>query len=377
MDSLGIPRHVFISFPSSQRPFVDKLCKDLSSQGLSVWTDYQYLTPGTPDWESAIRAAIRESYAVLLVASREVPDSPYVKAELSLARARQRPIYPLWAEGEHWVDCVPLEHAHTQYVDLRGGKYSDGVRWLVSRLQSTQDAVLPRHVPVKAYMASNAESHWAEPAPFPPGFFGISLGEDRENREDESGVLVRSTGYTSLGGLLNELYVEYLRNRFKPLTYGKEWVLVEDGIINCRVIAPWSWAESLTKGTGEIPLDWLTQASLQSCGFVAGTRWRIERVKGKDVTAIAWHDRRLAQTVTRELKLIYILRSRGLLEDIPSDQVIPHEYAELQVLCDLEPYDPYAEQVNVRFFRQTMDRSYVKEDWYKFMVRRYETMPDD
>jgi hypothetical protein len=97
MESSGIPRHVFISFPSSQRPFVDKLSKDLSSQGLSVWTDYQHLTPGTPDWESAIRAAIRESYAVLLVASREVPDSPYVKAELSLARARKRPIYPLWA----------------------------------------------------------------------------------------------------------------------------------------------------------------------------------------------------------------------------------------------------------------------------------------
>jgi hypothetical protein len=344
------------------------MSKELSSHGLYVWTDYLHLTPGTPDWELAIRVAIRESYAVLLVASDEVPNSPYVKAELSVAQARKRPVYPLWAAGKDWIDCVPLELAHTQYIDLRGHKYSEGVELLVSRLQSTLETVLPRHAPVKDYRtvldASSPFSRMVN-ASLPPGYLGISLEGERDRLRDESGVFVRPAGYASVSDLLDDLYAEYLRSRFKPVTYGKEWILVEGTSRDRHVLAPWNWAVSLTQGQREVPFDWLAQTPLESCGLVAGTRWHVEEVDARRVTAIAWRDRRLARAMPHSIKLFYTLVLDKYLERVPPDQIIPHEYEELQVLYNAERFDDLAD---IQFFSQTTDRGYEERSRYKITL---------
>lgn len=224
-------------------------------------------------------------------------------------------------------------------------------------------------------MVSGAGGHWMEPAPLPSGFFGISLGDGKEKREDESGVFVRSTGYTCVRDLLDDLYVEYLRNRFKPLTYGKDWVLVEDTARARRVIAPWDWAVSLARGQAEVPFDWQTQASLRSCGLVAGTRWSVKEVEAKRLAAIAWRDRRLAKGIRHFIKLYYSLMADGYLEVVPPDKIIPQEYDMLQVLYNLD-----SDQAEGQFLRQTMDRRYEEDMFLRRSLERLErleTEPND
>jgi hypothetical protein len=96
--------------------------------------DHERLTPGTPDWEEAVREAIRKAQAVVLVASPQSRQSRYVKDELRIAELYQRPIYPLWAEGEQWIEAIPLGMGGTQYSDARGASYQQGVQALVAAL---------------------------------------------------------------------------------------------------------------------------------------------------------------------------------------------------------------------------------------------------
>jgi TIR domain len=127
MNPSTIPQHVFISFSQADKDFVEKFTGKLREEGIPIWIDYGNLVVGTPDWEAAIRDAISASFAVLLIASPESTKSPYVKGELNVARARGCPIYPVWATGTEWANCVPLEMTMTQYIDCRGERYSKGV----------------------------------------------------------------------------------------------------------------------------------------------------------------------------------------------------------------------------------------------------------
>jgi hypothetical protein len=117
-----LPEHIFISFSNSDKDLVKKSSQDLEEGGIPVWTDYEKLVPGTPDWESAIRGAIDRSFAVLLVASPDSRKSVYVKGEVNVAETKGRNVYPLWGRGQDWPDCVPLGMTTTQYIDIRGRK---------------------------------------------------------------------------------------------------------------------------------------------------------------------------------------------------------------------------------------------------------------
>ena len=115
--------YVFISYPRFEEVFVKRLAQDSAARGLQVWRDETNIAPGSPDWEAAIRDAICNAYAVVLIASPKVTKSLYIKGELSLAK-RYHPncIYPIWIGGTEWTDCVPIDFINTQYIDMRGEK---------------------------------------------------------------------------------------------------------------------------------------------------------------------------------------------------------------------------------------------------------------
>ena len=115
--------HVFISYSRANFQFVQRLVADLQRSGITVWVDQSGLTPGTPDWETALRDAIGKAHAVILIASEDARKSPYVKDELRLAHdVHHLPIYPLWVAGTQWINCIPLGWGGTQYIDARGGE---------------------------------------------------------------------------------------------------------------------------------------------------------------------------------------------------------------------------------------------------------------
>lgn len=126
--------HVFISYSRANREFVEQFVADLQRQHIEVWIDKRGLVAGTPDWEQALRDAIRHARAVILIASPQSRSSRYVKDEISIAEMYQRPILPIWADGNEWMDSIPMGYGHTQAVDARGTRYNEGVSEIINRL---------------------------------------------------------------------------------------------------------------------------------------------------------------------------------------------------------------------------------------------------
>ena len=72
--------HVFVSFANVDVDVVRRLANRLQAQGVAVWTGDEKLSPGTLDWEQAVRGAIDASFAVVLVASPASARSVYYGA---------------------------------------------------------------------------------------------------------------------------------------------------------------------------------------------------------------------------------------------------------------------------------------------------------
>ena len=60
---------VFISYSRDDSDFVNRLRDDLSANGVDVWLDKTGLKAGTRNWEQALREAVREAHAMVLVAT--------------------------------------------------------------------------------------------------------------------------------------------------------------------------------------------------------------------------------------------------------------------------------------------------------------------
>lgn len=133
--ALSAPR-VFISYSRQDSDFVERLKGDLLGNSLDAWVDTSNLSPGTADWESAIRQGIMASYAVILIATPESRQSPYVKDELAIARDSGKSVLPIWAAGNTWSDCIPLGWGNIQFVDGRGANYTIALQALVTSIRA-------------------------------------------------------------------------------------------------------------------------------------------------------------------------------------------------------------------------------------------------
>ncbi len=128
--------YVFVTYSRTDTSFVNRLVGDLREQGIDAWIDRFDLELGTPDWEEAIRTAIRGAKAVLLIATPSSRRSRYVKDELGIASMYRRTIYPVWVEGDEWMESVPLGLGSFQAIDARGAAYEEAVHQLSTAITS-------------------------------------------------------------------------------------------------------------------------------------------------------------------------------------------------------------------------------------------------
>ncbi|MDX2161526.1 MAG: HEAT repeat domain-containing protein [bacterium] len=145
--------HVFVSYSTKDYPFVERLRANLNAAHISYWLDTESLMPGTPNWEKAIKKAIQDVAAVILVATPNVPDSSYVTWEIAVALMFNKPIYAVWADGDHWVQCVPAEIYRTQHIDMRGAAFDSGFGKLTGALSGTLADFVYTPPPVKPLAA--------------------------------------------------------------------------------------------------------------------------------------------------------------------------------------------------------------------------------
>ena len=143
--------HVYIAYARANMGFVEWLRSDLKAAGISLWTDRIGLKQGTPDWEQALRDAVQLADHILLVTSPTARRSSYVRDQLALAKMYNKPVIPIWADGENWADSAPAGVANAGYVDLRDPVYEQGLAELLAVLRG--EAPVPHAaaapVPVK------------------------------------------------------------------------------------------------------------------------------------------------------------------------------------------------------------------------------------
>jgi hypothetical protein len=301
-----IRTHVFVSFANVDVDVVRRLTNRLEADGVAVWTGHEKLTPGTLDWEQAVRDAIDASFALVLVASPDSAKSVYVRGELGIASARGLPIFSVWAHGASWADCAPLMLTSAQYLDCRGDEFARGMSRLVEILHPLADKAIP--------------THFARPLgePFPPSCISIRLPPTRAEQgvSDTSAAIMTIGAYPSLESLLDELYANYLREHYEPLTYGSRWMLVEARTEAFRlVVAPWTWLTS-----ARIDRQWVRGQSPADCHLLPGTSWDATVVPA-DSYGLALLDARALRALRTTAKSDLGLRRDGYLEFSPVSEV--------------------------------------------------------
>ncbi len=314
----GIRTHAFMSFANVDVDVVRLLADRLQANGIAVWTGDEQLTPGTLDWEQAVRGAIDASFAVVLVASPAAARSVYVRGELGIASVRALPIFSAWVHGESWADSAPLMLTSSQYVDCRGEEFERGTSRLAEILHPLAEQAIPRH--------------FARPLgeAFPPSCVSIRLPPTGTGHRgpDTTGAILKVGTYASLEALLDELYSNYLRAHYEPLTYGKSWMLVEArtdafGL----VVAPWSWLI----GAG-VDRQWVRRQSPADCRLLPGTSWQVTAVPS-DAYGLAVSDPRVVDALRITAKTDLGLRRDGYLVLRPVTDVDATAFA-CAVVCN-------------------------------------------
>ncbi|MBL8166243.1 MAG: SUMF1/EgtB/PvdO family nonheme iron enzyme [Anaerolineae bacterium] len=86
--------HIFISYSSKDRAFVDQLAEKLRGLGHTVWIDFEGIRGGEP-WKQSISDGLHPSRVVLLVLSPEAVQSEWVEEEIRTALSLKKMVIPL------------------------------------------------------------------------------------------------------------------------------------------------------------------------------------------------------------------------------------------------------------------------------------------
>lgn len=147
-------RDVFLSHRSTTKHVVRRLANDLGKQQLSTWVDEGEIRPGQ-SIPGAINQGLENSRYIGLVLTPDYFDSPsgWTDAEWHAALHtdpdnRKARLIPLLVE-----DCpyIPILLRHLRLIDLRGRRYQQGLRELVSVLKDDQ---VPRPITHRGQLVS-------------------------------------------------------------------------------------------------------------------------------------------------------------------------------------------------------------------------------
>lgn len=254
--------YVFISYSRKNTEFADRLVKDLEAAGLDVWIDRKGVQYYDTSFDQNIRAALKRSYALVLIATPDSLESDYVQGEIDKALDQNIPLIVLWADGEYYTDTVPSRLTRRTYIDCRGQAYQESKQEIIQQL-----SVLQSQRAADAVVLDSNEK-------IPPNWIGVKLPTSKV-------FAFRSGSFQEVGFLANQLYLEGLRDLFPSYTYGSEWIVVEDSIDQyelARAVLPISYLQT----TDENSLGWqddFRYSTPESLGLVPSTSWQVVSLK--------------------------------------------------------------------------------------------------
>ncbi|MBE0689362.1 MAG: toll/interleukin-1 receptor domain-containing protein [Anaerolineae bacterium] len=132
------PRNlVFVSYSRSDAQTMERVYQWLKAAGFDVWVDRSEIEPGTPQWRSAISAALDRASCVVAIFSQAAKDSYWVQDELSYALARDVKVFPLRRE-----DVLIIGFAGTQWIDIQNDKrLEEGMPRLIEAIRAQMKSI--------------------------------------------------------------------------------------------------------------------------------------------------------------------------------------------------------------------------------------------
>ncbi|MCL4878395.1 MAG: TIR domain-containing protein [Anaerolineae bacterium] len=350
-------KHIFISYPHEGAGFANTLTQKLETSGFRVWIDKDQLTPGTRDFEQSIRNAIANAFLLVVVATPLTSNSPYVRGEIALAEAKRIPVIMVWAEGENWIDCIPLEFVNAQYIDCRlsTNRLDEGMQKLVQ-------------VITQILKKDRAKISFAQDGDISAPFITVKLDATKS-------VLIDHEGYRSFKDLLDDLYLGYLESIYPAFTYGLNWVLENTSNRYLKPIAvPMEWLDDKYRANALSFFDtnWDSEgfnSNPENYALRPNTKWKIVEPKDLRGVGIVTNDRELveqlfyvkgAASLTREQ---YYIRGKGDKYEYFALNTNRFKFAELQDV-NVESYN-YRYVVNARNMPLLGDRhvGHTRFDW--------------
>lgn len=107
-------RYAFVSYSRQDRGYVESLASHLTDAGVQLWFDYEVVTGDR--FEQVIRDKIDNCGAFILVMTPTSEESDWVSREITRARDKDRPIFPLLLAGDPHFSVN-----NRDYVDVRNG----------------------------------------------------------------------------------------------------------------------------------------------------------------------------------------------------------------------------------------------------------------
>jgi transcriptional regulator with XRE-family HTH domain len=108
---------LLLSYAQVDEPFATRLKQDLASRELRLLSDEARDLPA-PERQEAVRKALQEAHALLLIASPQSSTSPTVQEDLSLAEQAGCPVCVLWMAGHRRQDVLPPLQTAVRALDL-------------------------------------------------------------------------------------------------------------------------------------------------------------------------------------------------------------------------------------------------------------------
>ena len=133
---------IFISHASKDDVDADRVAAGLQAAGFATWVDHQHgIEPGMPNWDRAIRAALPECTAAVLVMTSRSLASDICAAECITIRELSKPLYVAYLDTVK-PDEIWLYIKMIQYADLRGD-FDAGMQAIVRVLKGKTDEIRP------------------------------------------------------------------------------------------------------------------------------------------------------------------------------------------------------------------------------------------
>ena len=108
-------KHIFISYCHDNKEAVARLVEELENAGEAVWWDEDIL--GGRDWKEAIRAAMKNAYAVVLCLSPELTEDRYRSGVYPEVRDAIT-IFRQYGPGQAFIFPVKLDDCEIPLIEI-------------------------------------------------------------------------------------------------------------------------------------------------------------------------------------------------------------------------------------------------------------------